>query len=202
MPSGSMTSGGSSNRRRAVKRWATTAVIACIALLAVPVGHTAQDDARLNDLLARLKETQSEQEGTELTNRIWAIWREHEDIEVELFMHRGFLALQEGELDDALFLFDRVVTQVPNFAEGWNMRATIHYMRGEYEASIRDVERTMELEPRHFGALAGLGLIYATLREYDAALAAYQAALALNPHLSGVRANIRLIQKEFRPDTR
>ncbi len=103
LPSGSINSPGSGNRRRTVRRLATTAVIAWITFLAVPVGHTAQDDARLNDLFVRLKETQSDQEGTELTNRIWAIWREHEDIGVELLMHQGFLALQQEELDDALF---------------------------------------------------------------------------------------------------
>jgi tetratricopeptide (TPR) repeat protein len=159
-----------------------------------------QDDVRLDLLFAQLEKARDDQEGTLLTNRIWAIWREHEDIEVELLMHRGFIATQENQLDDALFIFDSVLARAPEFAEAWNMRATVHYMRGEYEASIRDVERTLELEPRHFGALAGLGLVYATMRDYDAALEAYQAALDLNPYLPGVKANIRLIQREFLPE--
>jgi tetratricopeptide (TPR) repeat protein len=188
------------NYRRTVKRSPAAAVFVCFAFLAIPAGHTAQDDARLNDLFAQLKDARSDQQGTVLTNRIWAIWREHEDIEVELLMHRGFLAVQANQVDDALILFDHVVARAPGFAEAWNMRATVRYMRGEYAASIRDVERTLELEPRHFGALAGLGLVYATLRDYDAALEAYRAAFALNPYLSGVKANIRLIQKEFPSD--
>ena len=100
-------------------------------------------------------------------------------------MAKGMRAMQSGDHDTAVEAFDAVLVLDPDLAEGYNKRATVYYMMGRYADSVADIEKT--LEPRHFGALSGLGLIYSELDEGEAALRAFEAALAINPHLDGIR---------------
>jgi tetratricopeptide (TPR) repeat protein len=97
----------------------------------------------------------------------------------------------------ALEYFDRLVEHAPGFAEGWNKRATVYYLMENYEASVLDIERTLELEPRHFGALSGLGMIYDAIGEPAAALRSFEAAVAINPHLDGARQRIEALRREL-----
>jgi tetratricopeptide (TPR) repeat protein len=90
-----------------------------------------------------------------------------------------------------------VVELAPKFAEGWNRRATLHYMMGNYPRSIEDVHQTLELEPRHFGALSGLGMIYRALEQPRKAINAFRRALATNPHLSQARASLKALLVEI-----
>jgi tetratricopeptide (TPR) repeat protein len=90
-----------------------------------------------------------------------------------------------------------VVKKAPGFAEGWNKRATIYYYMNRYEASIRDVEKTLALEPRHFGALAGLGSIYLETGKEQDALKALEKALAVHPHLIFVQMRVDKLKKKF-----
>ena len=100
------------------------------------------------------------------------------------------MAMAEARLQAALERFDRMVEQAPDFAEGWNKRATVHYLMGDYRASVRDIQRTLGLEPRHFGALSGLGLIYDAIDQPAAALRSFEAAVAINPHLGSIKERI------------
>jgi tetratricopeptide (TPR) repeat protein len=84
----------------------------------------------------------------------------------------------------------------PNFAEGWNKRATVYYMMGDFDASVADIQKTLTLEPRHFGALSGLGLIYDALDKPAAAVKVWQKALEINPHMQSIRHRIEEIQAE------
>ncbi len=102
-------------------------------------------------------------------------------------MAQGIEAMSRGNYEAALSAFSRVVEAEPDFAEGWNKRATVYYLMGDFGASVRDVERTLTLEPRHFGALSGLGLIYLVVGEDLPALKAFEAALEVNPYLRGAR---------------
>ena len=172
-------------------------VLAVVVSLAVPV-LTRQTDKRLDILFERLKTAQSEEEAEVLTNLVWAIWIESDKETVDAFMAKGIEEMSRQNFDAAVAAFTKVIEVDPDFAEGWNKRATVYYLMGEYSASIRDVERTLALEPRHFGALSGLGLIYLALGDGQAALRAFEAALKVNPHLSSARIQVEELRKYLR----
>ena len=113
---------------------------------------------------------------------------------LELLMNRVILRMGIQEYGEALRLLDAIVTISPEFAEGWNKRATVYYLLGRYEDSISDVEKTLDLEPRHFGALSGLGLIYNRLDKDAAALDAFERALMINPHLGQAKQEVKRLR--------
>jgi tetratricopeptide (TPR) repeat protein len=94
--------------------------------------------------------------------------------------------------------FSEVIKLEPDLAEAWNKRATVYYLMGEYEASVRDIERTLALESRHFGALSGLGFIYLSHGEDRAAIEAFEAALEINPYLPGARTRVEELRRRQR----
>jgi len=175
--------------------------LACLLLAAVVVflplaGHAGQKDARLNDLFAKLRSSSGGPEAQMLELSIWKIWAEAGDAATDTLMQLGMGAMQGGDLPGALSLFDAVTARAPDFAEGWNKRATIFFMMGAMEKSAEDVARVLALEPRHFGALSGLGLINTQLSKDDAAIAAFEQALKVNPHMPGVKANLEALRKK------
>ncbi len=177
-------------------RFATA--MAVVVLVAGAAALASQADKRLDALSARLTATESETEAAELTRQIWFIWLQSENDVVNALMAEGIAAMSHGHYHVALAAFDKVVEIEPDLAEGWNKRATIYYLMGDYAAAVRDVEQTLALEPRHFGALSGLGLIYLAVGEDLAALKAFQAALNLNPHLRGAHRHVEQIRRRLR----
>ena len=171
---------------------------ALVALVALATASLAQSSAPLDQLFDRLKKTQSEQEAAQITRMIWALWTTSDDSNVNDLMRQGLIAMQQQDLDTALDRFDQMVKYAPEFAEGWNKRATVYYMRGEYQESVADIERVLELEPRHFGALSGLGMIYEELERNEQALLAFQAALQVNPFLPGAKQRLELLRKKIK----
>ncbi|MGH6944791.1 MAG: tetratricopeptide repeat protein [Geminicoccaceae bacterium] len=163
-----------------------------------PPAWSGQDDGRLNGLFERLKATSMPAEAKDVEQQIWQIWLESDDPLVERLMRQGIAAMSLQQYDLALESFDRIVEHAPRFAEGWNQRATLHYLMQDYRKSVLDIERTLELEPRHFGALSGLGQIYDALDEPQAALRAFEAALAIDPHLEGIRARVEELRRQLR----
>jgi tetratricopeptide (TPR) repeat protein len=170
--------------------------IAIVAALAIAPVQAAQDDPRLDGLFATLKSTTSEEEASAAERQIWQIWAEHKNPEIERLMRQGIAAMEEDDQDAALDAFDAVVKYDKDFAEGWNKRATVEFAMGNFPASIADIEHTLALEPRHFGALSGLGQIYLALDRKALALKAFKAALALDPHLAGVRHTVEELEKD------
>jgi len=170
------------------------AIAACI-VLAGPGARAGQDDPRLPALFDKLKTTQSIGEAQAVERQIWQIWLEHKNPEIARLMRQGMAAMGEDDQEAALDDFDAVVKHDKAFAEGWNKRATMEFVMGDFAASIADIERTLALEPRHFGALSGLGQIYLALDRKAPALKAFRAALAINPHLVSVRQAIRELEK-------
>ncbi len=147
------------------------------------MGMAAQDDPRLNDLFAELKTTQTMGDIAGIEAQIWHLWSLSSDAAIDRILAGGTAAMNHRQFDAALTSFNTVIEMRPNFAEGWNKRATLYYLIGEYERSIADVERTLALEPRHFGALSGLGLVNLALERPAEAMTAFEAALAVHPHM-------------------
>lgn len=145
-----------------------------------------QNDPRLDELFAGLKATGSTREAHEIEQMIWFIWSRSSSAGANLMLRQGTQYMSEGKHEEAESNFDAVVQLAPEFAEGWNKRATVRYLRGDYEGSIEDIKRTLALEKRHFGALSGLGMIYDSLNEKKAAIEAFRAALEINPHMESI----------------
>ena len=156
-----------------------------------------QQDPRLDGLFERLQETRSPAEAWTVEQQIWRLWLESEDAAIDRLMRQGVVAMRDQNYDAALRVFDRMVNQAPNFAEGWNKRATVHYLMGEWRASVVDIQRTLELEPRHFGALFGLGLIYDALEQPEAALRSFEATLDLNPHSESTLLRVQELRRQL-----
>src|SRR5262249_29870869 len=106
-------------------------------------------------------------------------------------------AMNQGELKRALEAYDAMVKVAPAFAEGWNKRATVEFLAGDFTASVADIQKTLALEPRHWGALSGLGQIYVALNNDEAALRAFKQALEINPHLASVKAKVQEIEAKL-----
>jgi tetratricopeptide (TPR) repeat protein len=166
-------------------------------LLGVGSALADQQDLRLERLFARLQATSSRAEAQAAQLQIWQIWIESDDSQANRLMRSGIEAMAARQNALALQYFDRLVERAPDFAEGWNKRATVHYLMDDYAASVLDIERTLELEPRHFGALSGLGMIYDAIGEPAAALRSFEAAVAINPHLEGPRQRIEALRREL-----
>ncbi|HZT49039.1 MAG TPA: hypothetical protein VFA64_13775 [Hyphomicrobiaceae bacterium] len=138
---------------------------------------------QLDALFAALKTTRTEEEGDALVAEIWRVWLQSGKPELDAAMQQAvnFMAVGLGAL--AMPILDDILAKAPDWAEAWNKRATLLYLMGEHDRSLADIERVLALEPRHFGALAGIGLIRMAKGEPREALAAFRRALAVNPFL-------------------
>ena len=146
-----------------------------------------QNDPELPALFERLQQDLTPQEAAEVDRRIWILWLHSEDKTINRLMAQGMIAMQRGALDRALERFNEIVEQAPDFAEGWNKRATVLYMMGRHRESVADVRSVLNLEPRHYGALSGLGMILVAIGREEEALEWLRRALEVNPYLDGVR---------------
>ena len=171
----------------------TMRIIAVLILLAYSLASPAdQNDPALDDLFEQLAITTSDEEASNITREIWQRWTANDDPDVSQLMQIGIRALNYSTYRKALQSFDRVIEIAPEFAEGWNKRATLYYHIKEYRRSIDDIKKTLRLEPRHFGAGSGLGLVSIAQENYAGALAAFKKALSINPHIPNIR---RYVQK-------
>lgn len=118
---------------------------------------------------------------------MWEVWSRSGDPEIDRLLALGIAQMQERDVDGAIETFTRIIDARPAFAEGWNKRATVYYLAGEYRKSLADCDEVMKRNPHHFGALSGYGMIYLRLAEPERALDYFQRALAVNPNLRGVQ---------------
>ncbi len=124
-------------------------------------------------------------------------WIEANDDELNRLMFEGTRAMQVGDLDFAAKLFTGITEIAPEFAEAWNKRATVYYLIGAYDQSIADCMIVLDLEPRHFGALSGLGLIYSSQENDEEALHWFQEALVQNPHMPSIRQQAEELEEKL-----
>jgi tetratricopeptide (TPR) repeat protein len=126
---------------------------------------------------------------------MWRIWARSGDREVDRLYQAGVEQMSAGELRQSIATFTRIIELKPDFAEGWNKRATSYFLAGDLRKSLADCDEVMKRNPYHFGALAGYAQIYVRLEHYDRALEYSRRALDVNPNLEGVRRNIELIER-------
>ncbi len=126
---------------------------------------------------------------------LWRIWARSGDPEADRLYQTGIEQMNAGDLQQGIFTFTRIVELKPDFAEGWNKRATLYFLVGDLRKSLADCDEVMKRNPYHFGALSGYALIYTRLEYYDRALEYSRRALAINPNLVGVRQNVELLER-------
>ena len=128
---------------------------------------------------------------------LWQMWHRSGAPPLDALLHEGIAAMEAQQLTEADAVFTRLIDAAPDFAEGWNKRATVRYLARNYPASIADCRETLARNPNHFGALSGQGLCHLALAEYREAVDLFKRALAIHPHLDGARANLRAALQEI-----
>jgi tetratricopeptide (TPR) repeat protein len=127
---------------------------------------------------------------------LWRVWCRSGNAEADRIFRAGVEAMQKGELARAEGLFSQVIGLVPEFAEGWNKRATVRYVMKHFGDSIADCQETLARNPNHFGAASGQGLCHISVGQFREAAICFRRALEIHPHLDGVRHNLALAQSE------
>ncbi|OOG72551.1 hypothetical protein BLJAPNOD_01227 [Ensifer sp. M14] len=173
-------------------------ILACSALLSASVGagtlafaaETAPETEaaslttpkqRLNALFSDLKKERDADKARELANQIRMEWQDSGSATVNLLMQWADKSITDNKQAAALDILDQVITLAPSYVEGWNRRATLHYMMGNYRKSMSDINHVLSLEPRHFGALAGMAAILGSAGKDELALRAWEQLLAIYP---------------------
>jgi len=152
---------------------------------------------RLDALFASLKRERNEKAAERIAGRIWQEWNNSGSATVDLMMQWSQQAIEKKKFDVALDFLDQVVTLQPDYAEGWNRRATVHFMMHAFGKSMADIERTLELEPRHFGALSGMAQIMKDTQRKQLAREAYQRVLDIYPMLRSAQNEVATLSEEL-----
>ncbi len=151
---------------------------------------------RIDSLFASLQSETDPDAADEIENAILALWLESGSDTVDLLMQWTLKAMEQKQYPRALDFLDRIVLLDPGYVEGWNKRATVYFLMDDYGKSIADIGRVLELEPRHFGALSGLGVLFRAVGEDQRAIAAFREALAVDPHLDNVREELEQLETD------
>ena len=186
------------------------AVFAAAALLLWPAAAHAskadrqwqRDHARqLDERFAKLAAAATKLEANRLESQIWALWNQSGCDQVDALMWQAQLAMRQGQHQEAVELTGKVIRLSPDYPEGWNLRATVLFFMGDMAASSADIKRTLALEPRHFGALAGMTTINMRAKKWAAALRTLKAALKVHPFLRD-RSLVRMLEQRARDGRR
>ncbi len=148
----------------------------------------------LDTLFAKLQTATDPVAIQSLEGAIWEQWTMVPDPQQRQLMMRGIAEMQQQELKSAVETFTRLIELAPGLSEAWNKRATVHWLLGNFPASLSDICETIKREPRHFGAYSGLGMIRGEMGENGRAIAAFQLAHKYNPHIVGVDAEIERLK--------
>jgi tetratricopeptide (TPR) repeat protein len=150
----------------------------------------------LDFLFGALKAAPDEASAKHVEARIWAIWLQTPSDTAALLMSRAKAAVDAQKVDVAIKLLDSVIKLRPDYIEAWNRRATLYYMQNDYGRSLADIQQVLIREPRHFGALAGLGMIMQEVGDDKRALEAYRKALAINPYLDKLPEQVKSLTEK------
>ena len=147
----------------------------------VPATASVQPASTLDTLFAELKRERDERQAKRISERIWAKWRDSGSATANLLMQWADKAMADNKNGLALDLLDQVVVLMPEYPEGWNRRATLNYTLGHHDKSMSDISRVLALEPRHFGAIAGMAAILAASGNDELELKAWEQMLEIYP---------------------
>ncbi len=156
-----------------------------------------QNDSRLEALFAQLQVATDADAARPTEAQIWKIWHESGVDEVDSLLADGIEAMNTQRMDAAIELFGQVIEKAPRFAEGWNKRATAYFLADDLASSVRDIERTLALEPRHFGAISGMGLIFLQSGDHAGALDAFEKVLTVNPQAIGAQMRVQALREKL-----
>jgi tetratricopeptide (TPR) repeat protein len=159
--------------------------------------HPKQSEEKLNDLFNYLQETKDEYEIGKIETQIWEIWLDSGSPQLNVLMEKGAESVQKKEHTQAIEYFSQIITLNPDFAEGWNKRATAYFLRGDYKASLLDIEETLRLEPRHFGAISGMISIYMVIHDLKGALKSYRLLQRIYPQKIDLAQQIKNLQERI-----
>ncbi len=181
-----------------------TVLLLAGALLPAPRAHAqpatsfaVAKKARLDKLFSDLKRERNDRTAERIAGNIWREWSDSGSASIDLMMQWSQKAIEAEKFAVALDFLDQVTALDPTYAEGWNRRATVHYRMKSYAKSLADIEQTLRLEPRHFGALSGMAQIMADTGHKQAALDAWQHVLAIYPMMRGAQAEVSTLSEEL-----
>ena len=150
---------------------------------------------RLDQLFARLHRAKSSDAAQGPEHDIWALWMTSDSATADALLGQAARAMNDGAYEPSRRILDTMVQTYPTYAEAWNKRATLNFMEERLDESLADIEHVLALEPRHFGALSGKGLVLRKQKKYSEALAAFQDALAINPNMATIKDAIKALEK-------
>ena len=160
-----------------------------------PVAAKAEN--RLDTLFGELKRERNEKAAERIAGRIWETWSQSGSASIDLMMGWSKSAMDNKKFDVALDFLDQVVTMEPTYAEGWNRRATVHFMMQNYAKSMSDINHTLQIEPRHFGALSGMGQIMKNTGREELALRAWERVLDIYPMMRSAQNEVATLSEEL-----
>jgi tetratricopeptide (TPR) repeat protein len=170
------------------------------AVPAPPPAPRENDQQLAQDLLDRLfgqlHAAKDEASAKMIEDAIWKLWSRSGSPTADVLIVQAVRAMEAGQRQTALRILDTIIDDQPTFAEAWNKRATLFYMMGDYDRSLADIAHVLELEPRHFGALTGLGTILNDRGKKAEALKAFRRALSIHPFLEGAKKALQQIEPE------
>ncbi len=147
-------------------------------------------------LFGALKAAPDDASAKAIEDRIWALWTAAGNDTTSLLMGRAKKAMDEDDYDLALRLLDAIIEIKSDYTEAWNRRATVYFMKKDYASALADIQKVLSREPRHFGALSGLGLIMQDIGDDKRALDAYRKALDVYPRLKGMGEKVKTLQEK------
>ncbi len=165
-----------------------------------PAGEATEQLSTLDQLFFDLKRERNEKSASRIAQKIWAEWFKSGSASIDLMMTWSQDAVKAKKYNVALDFLDQVVTLQPDYAEGWNRRATLHFMMNEYSKSVADIKQTLALEPRHFGALSGWGMILKNTGQKKQALKVFSQALEIYPMMRNAQAEVVELTDELAGD--
>ena len=158
------------------------------------LGVADQSDPKLDVLFGQLQQAPNPAIASRIELQIWQAWREPPDERSSELLYKAREAYENMDHRKAIAYLDELVAKAPGFAEGWNQRAIASFLTQDYRGSLEDIEKTLGLEPRHFGALSGRGQCYIHLDRPALAIEAFEAALAIHPWLPNIRQQIETLK--------